>query len=108
MLDVEVKVGRTGALTPTAVFEPIQLAGTTVSRAVLHNQDFIDEKQIAIGDKIVVRKAGDIIPEVVTVAEHCGQPVYHLPEYARPATPGWSGRRERPPSIARTSSARHS
>ena len=81
LLDVEVKVGRTGALTPTAVFEPIQLAGTTVSRAVLHNQDFIDEKQIAIGDKIVVRKAGDIIPEVVTVAEHCGQPVYHLPEY---------------------------
>ena len=81
LLDVEVKVGRTGALTPTAVFEPIQLAGTTVSRAVLHNQDFIDEKQIAIGDKIVVRKAGDIIPEVVTVAEHCGQLVYHLPEY---------------------------
>ena len=81
LLDVEVKVGRTGALTPTAVFEPIQLAGTTVSRAVLHNQDFIDEKQIAIGDKIVVRKAGDIIPEVVTVAEHGTNPVYHLPEF---------------------------
>ena len=81
LLDIEVQVGRTGALTPTAVFEPIQLAGTTVSRAVLHNQDFIDEKQIAVGDKIIVRKAGDIIPEVVTVAEHCGQPVYHLPEY---------------------------
>lgn len=81
LLDVEVKVGRTGALTPTAVFEPIQLAGTTVSRAVLHNQDFIDEKQIAVGDKIIVRKAGDIIPEVVAVAEHCGNPTYHLPEY---------------------------
>lgn len=81
LLDIEVQVGRTGALTPTAVFEPIQLAGTTVSRAVLHNQDFIDEKQIAIGDKIIVRKAGDIIPEVVAVAEHCGQSVYHLPEY---------------------------
>lgn len=81
LLDVEVKVGRTGALTPTAVFEPIQLAGTTVSRAVLHNQDFIDEKQIAVGDKIIVRKAGDIIPEVVTVAEHCGNPTYQLPEY---------------------------
>ena len=81
LLDVEVKVGRTGALTPTAVFEPIQLAGTTVSRAVLHNQDFIDEKQIAVGDRIIVRKAGDIIPEVVAVAEHCGQPVYRLPEY---------------------------
>lgn len=81
LLDVEVKVGRTGALTPTAVFEPIQLAGTTVSRAVLHNQDFIDEKQIAVGDKIIVRKAGDIIPEVVAVAEHCGNPTCQLPEY---------------------------
>ena len=81
LLDVEVKVGRTGALTPTAFFEPIQLAGTTVSRAVLHNQDFIDEKQIAVGDKIIVRKAGDIIPEVVAVAEHCGNPTYQLPEY---------------------------
>lgn len=81
LLDVEVQVGRTGALTPTAIFEPIQLAGTTVSRAVLHNQDFIDEKQIAVGDKIIVRKAGDIIPEVVAVAEHCGQAVYQLPEY---------------------------
>lgn len=81
LLDVEVKVGRTGALTPTAVFEPIQLAGTTVSHAVLHNQDFIDEKQIAVGDKIIVRKAGDIIPEVVAVAEHCGNPTYQLPEY---------------------------
>lgn len=81
LLDVEVKVGRTGALTPTAVFEPIQLAGTTVSRAVLHNQDFIDERQIAVGDKIIVRKAGDIIPEVVAVAEHCGNPTYQLPEY---------------------------
>ncbi len=69
LLDIEVKVGRTGALTPTAVFEPIQLAGTTVSRAVLHNQDFIDQKDINIGDKIIVRKAGEIIPEVVALAE---------------------------------------
>ena len=65
LLGIEVKVGRTGALTPTAVFEPVQLAGTTVGRAVLHNQDFITEKDIRIGDQIVVRKAGDIIPEVV-------------------------------------------
>jgi DNA ligase (NAD+) len=57
-------------LTPTAVFEPIHLAGTTVSRAVLHNQDFINEKRIGIGDLITVRKAGDIIPEVVEVREH--------------------------------------
>ncbi len=78
--NIEVKVGRTGALTPTAVFDPITLAGTTVSRAVLHNQDFIDEKGIALGDTIVVRKAGDIIPEVVSVAKHQeGAPIYQLP-----------------------------
>jgi len=78
---VEVKVGRTGALTPTAVFDPIALGGTTVTRAVLHNQEMIDKKGIAIGDLIVVRKAGDIIPEVVAVAEHMpGAPVYRLPE----------------------------
>ena len=68
LLDIEVQVGRTGALTPTAVFEPIQLAGTSVSRAVLHNQDFIDSKNINIGDSIIVRKAGEIIPEVVALA----------------------------------------
>lgn len=78
--EIEINVGRTGALTPTAVFDPITLAGTTVSRAVLHNQDFIDEKQIAIGDTIVVRKAGEIIPEVVTVAKHAGGPVYRVPD----------------------------
>ncbi len=81
LLAIEVKVGRTGALTPTAIFEPITLAGTTVSRAVLHNQDFIDEKGIAVGDRIVVRKAGDIIPEVVAVACHQPDvPVYQLPK----------------------------
>ena len=78
--EIQVKVGRTGVLTPTAVFDPIQLAGTTVSRAVLHNQDFIDEKAIGVGDTIVVRKAGDIIPEVVTVARHCeNSQVYQIP-----------------------------
>ncbi len=79
--DIEVAVGRTGVLTPTAVFDPIQLAGTTVSRATLHNQDFINEKQIALGDTIVVRKAGDIIPEVLSVVEHCGEGVFTLPEF---------------------------
>lgn len=77
--EVVVQVGRTGALTPTAVFDPVELAGTTVSRATLHNQDFIDQKGVAIGDTIVVRKAGDIIPEVVSVAEHRGGSVYRLP-----------------------------
>ncbi|MBR5558688.1 MAG: NAD-dependent DNA ligase LigA [Oscillospiraceae bacterium] len=79
--DVVVQVGRTGALTPTAVFDPVELAGTTVSRATLHNQDFIDQKGVAIGDTIVVRKAGDIIPEVVTVSRHNGESTYQLPQY---------------------------
>ncbi len=77
---VEINVGRTGVLTPTAVFEPILLAGTTVSRAVLHNEDFIKNMGIGIGDTIVVRKAGDIIPEVVRVAAHCeNSTVYQMP-----------------------------
>lgn len=70
LLDIEINVGRTGALTPVAVFEPVWLAGTTVSRAVLHNQDYIDTKDIRIGDIIAVRKAGDIIPEVVRSVSH--------------------------------------
>ena len=70
LLDIEVNVGRTGVLTPIGVFEPVTLAGTTVSRATLHNQDFIQEKGIAIGDTVVLRKAGEIIPEVVSVLEH--------------------------------------
>lgn len=80
LLDIEANVGRTGKITPVAVFEPVLLAGTSVSRAVLHNQDFIDEKNICIGDIIVVRKAGDIIPEVLSVAEHCGGMPYKLPD----------------------------
>ncbi len=80
LIDIEINVGRTGALTPTAVFEPVQLAGTTVSRAVLHNEDFIKEKGIAIGDTILVRKAGDIIPEVISVSKHNNlQPEYSMP-----------------------------
>ncbi len=67
---IEINVGRTGALTPVAIFDPVQLAGTTVSRAVLHNQDYIADKDIRVGDKIVVRKAGDIIPEVVRSVSH--------------------------------------
>jgi len=70
LLDIEVNVGRTGVLTPTAVFEPVLLAGTTVSRAVLHNQDFIDQLDIRIGDTVDVHKAGDIIPEVIRAYNH--------------------------------------
>lgn len=80
--NIEINVGRTGALTPTAEFEPIQLAGTTVSRAVLHNEDFINEKQIGIGDTIVVRKAGEIIPEVLAVSKHCeNSVVFKMPTH---------------------------
>ncbi|MBR5496214.1 MAG: NAD-dependent DNA ligase LigA [Oscillospiraceae bacterium] len=79
--DIEINVGRTGALTPTAVFDEVTLAGTSVSRAVLHNQDFIDQKDIRIGDKIVVRKAGDIIPEVVKSVSHAvDSKPYKIPE----------------------------
>ncbi|MBQ2841525.1 MAG: NAD-dependent DNA ligase LigA [Clostridia bacterium] len=70
LIDIEVAVGRTGVLTPTAVFEPVLVAGSTVSRATLHNQDFIDEKDIRLGDRVVIRKAGDIIPEVIKVISH--------------------------------------
>ncbi|MGN1473079.1 MAG: NAD-dependent DNA ligase LigA [Eubacteriales bacterium] len=65
LLDITVQVGRTGVLTPNAVLEPVRLAGTTVSRATLHNIDFITERDIRIGDTVVVRKAGEIIPEIV-------------------------------------------
>lgn len=70
VVDIEINVGRTGVLTPTAVFEPVLVAGSTVSRATLHNQDFIAEKDIRIGDTVIIRKAGDIIPEVLNVVEH--------------------------------------
>ena len=81
LVDIEIGVGRTGVLTPTAVLEPVHLAGTTVSRATLHNQDFINEKGIAIGDIVTVRKAGDIIPEVLCVNEHNGDGVYEFPTH---------------------------
>lgn len=81
LLDIEVSVGRTGAITPVAVFETVMLAGTEVSRAVLHNQEFISEKDIRIGDRIIVRKAGEIIPEVLRQVSHReGSKAYRLPE----------------------------
>ncbi len=99
LLDIAIQVGRTGVLTPNAVFEPVRLAGTTVSRATLHNRDFIRDKDIRIGDTIVVRKAGDIIPEVLgvdlskrpadavpfempKVCPVCGSPLYEDPDEA--------------------------
>ena len=67
IVDIKVNVGRTGVLTPNAVLEPVRLAGSTVSRATLHNMDYIKQKDIRIGDYVIIQKAGDIIPEVVEV-----------------------------------------
>ena len=69
VLDIVVQVGRTGVLTPKVVVEPVRLAGTTVTNATLHNQDFITEKDIRIGDRVIVQKAGEIIPEIVSVVK---------------------------------------
>lgn len=80
LLDIELNVGRTGAVTPVAVFEPIMLAGTEVARATLHNRDFIAEKNVNIGDLITVRKAGDIIPEVLCVAEKRSEGCFEFPD----------------------------
>ncbi len=78
LIDIEVNVGRTGVVTPVAIFEPVTLAGTSVQRATLHNQDFIRERNIAVGDEILVRKAGDIIPEVLNVHHSCGAESHFL------------------------------
>ena len=80
LTDVRITVGRTGVLTPTAIFEPVQLAGTTVARAILHNEEFIRQMDVRIGDTIRVRKAGDIIPEVVAMVRHGEDSVpYQMP-----------------------------
>ena len=97
--DIQVQVGRTGVLTPKAVVDPVRLAGTTVTNATLHNQDFISEKDIRIGDTVCIRKAGEIIPEVLRVVPEkrpswavpyflpdtcpvCGAPVHRDPDGA--------------------------
>lgn len=84
ILDIEVSVGRTGRITPTAVFEPVRLCGTTVSRATLHNQDFIDQLDVGIGDYVKVYKSGEIIPkirEVVKARRDGSVRRFQLPEY---------------------------
>lgn len=84
LTDIELSIGRTGVVTPTAILEPVKVAGTTVSRASLHNEDLIHEKDIRIGDKVVIKKAGDIIPEVVkSIAEERREDseIYHMPTH---------------------------
>ena len=81
LLDITVQVGRTGVLTPAAELEPVRLAGTLVSRATLHNIDYIKEKNIRIGDTVTVQKAGDIIPEIVSAAGTPGLPEYEMPKF---------------------------
>lgn len=83
VVDIVVQVGRTGVLTPKAVIEPVRLAGTTVTNATLHNQDFVDKLDIRVGDTVVVQKAGEIIPEVLSVNRALrpeGTVPFHLPE----------------------------
>ncbi|EAE1294259.1 NAD-dependent DNA ligase LigA [Listeria monocytogenes] len=83
LLDIELNVGRTGVITPTAVLEPVRVAGTTVSRASLHNEDLITEKDIRIGDTVLIKKAGDIIPEVIKsiIEERSGsEEPFHMPK----------------------------
>ncbi len=83
VVDIVVQVGRTGVLTPKAVIEPVHLAGTTVTNATLHNQDFVDKLDLRIGDTVVVRKAGEIIPEVLSVNYTLrpeGTVPFHLPD----------------------------
>ncbi len=83
VLDIVVQVGRTGVLTPKAVLEPVRLAGTTVTNATLHNQDYITEKDIRVGDTVIVQKAGEIIPEILEVVPDLrpeGTAPYTLPE----------------------------
>ncbi|ENO2929725.1 NAD-dependent DNA ligase LigA [Listeria monocytogenes] len=83
LLDIELNVGRTGVIAPTAVLEPVRVAGTTVSRASLHNEDLITEKDIRIGDTVLIKKAGDIIPEVIksiTEKRSGSEEPFHMPK----------------------------
>lgn len=76
IIDIEINVGRTGVLTPTAVLEPVFISGSTVSRAVLHNEDYIKDRRLQIGDRVTIRKAGEIIPEIVSNLDYSDDKEY--------------------------------
>ncbi len=93
--DIVIQVGRTGVLTPTAVLQPVRLSGSTISRATLHNEDFIKERDIRIGDHVVINKAAEIIPEVlhvVTEKRTGEEKVFHMPETCPEC--GWKAERK--------------
>ncbi len=98
LLDIDVQVGRTGTLTPVARLEAVQVGGVTVTNATLHNQDEIDRKDVRVGDTVVVRRAGDVIPEVVRVVEdpeHASRPRFDLLEKVGGKCPVCGSRAER-------------
>ena len=106
LLDIQVNVGRTGRVTPFAVMEPVKVSGSTVDRATLHNADEVKRKGVLIGDMVILRKAGDVIPEVlgpVADLRTGDEREFGLPHRtARPAAPRWPGRRTRSTGAART------
>ena len=100
--DIVIQVGRTGVLTPTAVLDPVRLSGSTISRATLHNEDFIKEKDIRIGDRVIINKAAEIIPEVLKVVteKRTGEEKEFVLPPARNAAGPPSGKTTRPPCAA--------
>ena len=88
ILDIVLQTGRTGRITPVAVFSPVNLAGTTVNRATLHNQAIIDKLGINIGDEVIVRKAAEIIPEIVAVVKKKDKNAYKISDHVCPSCGG--------------------